>query len=87
MPTVNNGGPLFWGSACGSSPGGATLRSDTTLVVSGLFVSAPGATVSGPHSRKPVRDASRRSIICRSVYVLRANRSVTAESREFHAGR
>ena len=25
MPTVNNRGPLFWGSAFGSSPGGATL--------------------------------------------------------------
>jgi hypothetical protein len=24
MPSVNNAGRLFWGSACGSSPGGAT---------------------------------------------------------------
>jgi hypothetical protein len=26
MPTVHNGGPLFWDSAFGSSPGGAPWR-------------------------------------------------------------
>jgi hypothetical protein len=61
MPTVNNGGRFFWGSAFGSSAGAATLRSDTTEVVSFLFVSAPAATVSvivSPTRWRPLRSSS-----------------------------
>jgi hypothetical protein len=31
MPTMNNGGRFVWGSAFGSSPGGATESAGTTF--------------------------------------------------------
>jgi hypothetical protein len=36
MPTVNNRGPLFWSSACGSSPKGATESAASDFPVAAL---------------------------------------------------
>lgn len=38
MPTMNNGGPFLWGSACGSSPGGA-IQPGNEFVVAGFAAS------------------------------------------------